>query len=413
MASAALTLSLLFSALFLTTTTTTTSALGINYGQIANNLPHPESVVPVAKSMGITRIKLYDADPHVLKAFANTGVEFVVGLGNEYLSDVADPNSKKALSWVKSNVQCYLPATKISYIAVGNEVLTSNDSSSLSPYLLPAMENIHTALISLNLHRQVTVTTPHSLAVLDVSYPPSAAVFRRDIAKKLACILDFHCKVGSPFLINAYPYFAYKADPKRVPLDFVLFEGSGIVDSGSGLHYDNMFYAQIDAVNSAVEKMGYAGKVKLQISETGWPSKGDTDEPGATPENACKYNGNLLKLLNQNKGTPMRPEMNFNVYVFALFNENKKPGPTSERNFGLLKPDGTPVYNLGFNLTGLGSGGSSGGGGGGGGSSDGTMPSVSLPGGNPPNGYLSINDGERLGVGVLSILCMIIIALQI
>ncbi|KAL1548056.1 glucan endo-1,3-beta-glucosidase 11-like [Salvia divinorum] len=405
MASPALTFSLLFSALLFTTSW----ALGINYGQIANNLPHPESVVPLAKSMGITRIKLYDADPHVLKAFANTGVEFVVGLGNEYLSDVTDP--KQALSWVKSNVQCYLPATKISYIAVGNEVLTSNDSSALSAHLLPAMENIHTALVALNLHRQVAVTTPHSLAVLDVSYPPSAAVFRRDISKKLFCILDFHCKVGSPFLINAYPYFAYKADPKRVPLDFVLFEGSGIVDSGSGLHYDNMFYAQIDAVNSAVEKMGYGGKVRLQISETGWPSKGDADEAGASPENACKYNGNLLKLLNRNKGTPMRPEMNFNVYVFALFNENKKPGPTSERNFGLLKPDGTPVYNLGFNLTALGSGGPSGGGGGG--SSDGTMPSVSLPGGSPPNGYLSFDDGERLEVGVLSILCMIIIALQI
>lgn len=365
--------------------------LGINYGQIANNLPHPEAVIPLAKSIGATRVKLYDADRHVLKAFANTGVEFVVGLGNEYLDAMRDPN--KALSWVKTNVQCYLPATKISTIAVGNEVLTFNDSA-LSSHLLPAMDNIHAALVSLDLHRQVAVTTAHNLGILDVSYPPSAGVFRRDLAQKLTCILDFHCKVGSPFLVNAYPFFAYKANPKQIPLDFVLFQGSGILDSGSGsgLHYDNMFYAQIDAVHSAMEKIGFKN-VRLQISETGWPSKGDPDEAGASPENARAYNSNLLKLLAEKKGTPMRPNLNLNVYVFALFNENQKPGPASERNFGLFKPDGTPVYNLGFNVTGLGSAnsnsnsnsdGNSGGGG--------TMPSVSLPAGTPPNGYLSIDE---------------------
>ncbi|KAL0394944.1 UNVERIFIED_CONTAM: Glucan endo-1,3-beta-glucosidase 11 [Sesamum latifolium] len=332
---------------------TAASSIGINYGQIANNLPHPEAVVPLVKSIGATRLKLYDADPRVLKAFANTGVEFIVGLGNEYLATMRDP--KQAQAWVKTNVQCYLPATKITCIAVGNEVLTFNDST-LASNLLPAMENIHAALVSLNLDKQVMVTTAHNLGILEQS--------------------------GLPFLVNAYPFFAYRANPKQIPLDFVLFEGSGIVDTGSGLHYDNMFHAQIDAVNSAIEKLGYKN-ICLQISETGWPSKGDADEAGATPDNARKYNRNLLKLIAEKKGTPMRPNLNLNIYVFALFNENQKPGPTSERNFGLFKPDGTPVYDLGFNVTGLASTNSPSAGG----SSGGTMPSVS----SPPNGYLSID----------------------
>ncbi|XP_042025882.1 glucan endo-1,3-beta-glucosidase 11-like [Salvia splendens] len=376
------------------------SPLGINYGQIANNLPHPESVVPLVKSIGARSVKLYDADPRVLKAFANTGVEFIVGLGNEYLARMRDP--KQALAWVKSNVQCYLPATKITCIAVGNEVLTLNDSA-LSSNLLPAMESIHTALVSLNLDKQVSVSTAHNLAVLDVSYPPSAGAFRRDLAPKLSCILDFHSKVGSPFLVNAYPFFAYKSNPKQVPLDFVLFgPGSGMVDQGSGLRYDNMFHAQVDAAYAAIDKLGYK-KVCLQISETGWPSKGDADEAGATPDNARKYNGNLLKLVAAKKGTPMRPNADLNVHVFALFNENQKPGPASERNFGLFKPDGTPVYNLGFNTTGLVSTNSS--------VSDG-VPSLSgFSPVNSSNGYLAItaDDAERLPIrGALSILCLMV-----
>ncbi|EEF43463.1 glucan endo-1,3-beta-glucosidase 11 [Ricinus communis] len=323
-------------------------SIGINYGQVANNLPSPDNVVPLVKSIGATKVKLYDADPRVLRAFANTGVEFIVGLGNEYLSKMRDPD--KAQAWVKSNVQAYLPATKITCITVGNEVLTFNDTS-LSDNLLPAMQSVHTALVNLGLDKQVSVTTAHSLAILETSYPPSAGAFRRDLAPCVTPILNFHVKTGSPFLINAYPYFAYKANPKQVSLDFVLFQANqGVVDPVSNLHYDNMLFAQIDAVYSALSSLGYK-KLPVHISETGWPSKGDGDEAGATPDNAKKYNGNLIKTICQRKGTPMRPSTDLNIYVFALFNENMKPGPTSERNYGLFKPDGTPAYSLGISST--------------------------------------------------------------
>lgn len=321
------------------------TSIGINYGQIANNLPTPENVIPLVKSIGATRVKLYDADPKVLKAFANTGVEFTVSLGNEYLAKMRDPDCAKA--WIKSNVQAYLPATKITCITVGNEVLTFNDTS-LSGCLLPAMESVHTALVNLGLDKQVSVTTAHSLGVLGSSYPPSAGAFRKDLVDCMTPILDFHVKTASPFLINAYPYFAYKGSPKQVSLDFVLFQpNQGIVDPASNLHYDNMLFAQIDAVYAALASLGYK-KLLLHISETGWPSKGDEDEAGATPENAKKYNGNLIKLISSKKGTPMRPNCDLNIYVFALFNENLKPGPTSERNYGLFKPDGSPAYSLGI-----------------------------------------------------------------
>lgn len=372
---------------------TKVESIGINYGQIANNLPSPDEVVGLVKSIGATKVKLYDADPKVLKAFANTGVEFMVGLGNEYLSKMRDPS--KAQAWIKSNLQPYLPATKITSIFVGNEILTFNDTS-LTSNLLPAMQSVHTALLNLGLDKQITVTTTHSLAILQTSYPPSSGSFRPDLAPCLAPILSFQAKTGSPFLINAYPYFAYKDSPKQVSLDYVLFQpNQGMVDPSTGLHYDNMLFAQIDAVYSALGSLGY-GKLPVHISETGWPSKGDEDEAGATVENARKYNGNVIRVMGSKKGTPLRPNSDLNIYVFALFNENMKPGPTSERNYGLFKPDGTPAYNLGFSLSSASSPSSSND------AVNNSSSSTSTDAGSPPNpptsstGYLSISSATSL-----------------
>jgi exo-beta-1,3-glucanase (GH17 family) len=319
------------------------ASLGINYGQLGNNLPVPSEVIPLIHSIGAKRVKLFDANPLILRAFANTDIELMVGLGNELLSEMRDPQN--ALTWVKANVQVYLPATKITGIMVGNEVLTLYNVD-LSNNLAPAMQSIYGALLSLGLHKNISVVTAHSFNIMGFSYPPSAGAFEQDLREYMTEILNFHEQTGSPFYINVYPYFAYKGSPKKIPLDYVLFEpNSGFVDPTTHLFYDNMLFAQIDAVYSAISLLGYKG-IHVCVSETGWPSKGDIDEVGATLDNAAKYNGNLINMVAENKVTPLRPSSDLDIYIFALFNENMKPGPTSERNFGLFQPDRTPVYPL-------------------------------------------------------------------
>ncbi|PPD66920.1 hypothetical protein GOBAR_DD36204 [Gossypium barbadense] len=103
--------------------------VGINYGQIANNLPSPARVSYLLRSLNISRVKLYDADPNVLLAFANTNVEFIIGLGNEYLQNMTDPI--KAQNWIQQRVQPYLTRTKITCITVGNEVYKTYDHQNL------------------------------------------------------------------------------------------------------------------------------------------------------------------------------------------------------------------------------------------------------------------------------------------
>jgi exo-beta-1,3-glucanase (GH17 family) len=340
----------LLSGLALSNALSSTSATttGINYGQVADDLPSPELVVGLLQTSNINRVKLYSTNETVLKAFANTGIELVVGVANDNVGNMTDPN--KATEWVNENIQAYLPATKIIGIAVGNEVYTGTDTQ-LMANLVPAMKNIHSALVSIGADTNIKVTTPHALSILGTSYPPSAGSFESKLESLMEPLLALLSQSDSPFFINAYPYFAYKADPSQISLDYVLFEpNAGVVDSNSNTRYNNMLYAQVDAVYSALSALGYPN-LEVIVSETGWPSMGDADEAGATLQNAQTYNGNLFQLLAQNKGTPLKPNVVLQAYLFALFNEDMKPGATSERNYGLFQPNGIAVYNVGLTGT--------------------------------------------------------------
>lgn len=326
-----------------------TGTYGINYGRIADNLPPPESVVTLLKAAKIKNVRIYDADHSVLKAFKGSGLELIVAIGNEYLKEMS-VYEDNAISWVKENVQAFLPDTHIKGIAVGNEVLGGTDLE-LAEALLGAIKNVYNALKTLNLADEIEVSSPHSEAVFANSFPPSSCIFKEDVVVYMNPILDFFSQIGSPFYVNAYPFLAYKSDPEHIDIKYALFQpNSGIHDAKTGLHYDNMFDAQIDAAYAALQAAGY-DNMEVRVSETGWASAGDENEAGATVANARIYNLNLRKRLFKKKGTPFRPKKVVKAYVFALFNEDLKPGPTSERHFGLFKADGSIAYNIG--LTGL------------------------------------------------------------
>lgn len=146
-------------------------------------------------------------------------------------------------------------------------------------------------------------------------------------------------------MVNPYPFFGF--DPTRPEtLNYALFKpNGGVFDKMTGLNYTNMFDAQMDAVFTAMKKLGY-DDVELVVAETGWPSAGDPNQPGVGIENAVSYNGNLIKHVNSGKGTPLMPNRTFETYIFSLFNENLKP-TVSERNYGLFKPNLAPVYDVG------------------------------------------------------------------
>ncbi|KAG8377768.1 hypothetical protein BUALT_Bualt08G0067800 [Buddleja alternifolia] len=325
------------------------SFIGVNYGQVADNLPPPAATAKLLQSTAIQKVRLYGSDPAIIQAFANTGIGIMIGTSNSDIPAMAsDPNFAK--NWINTNVIPFYPASKIILINVGNEVMSYNDRN-LMTQLLPAMQNVQNALDSAGLGGKIKVSTVHSMAVLTQSEPPSSGSFDPTIGDLLKGLLGFNDANGSPFAINPYPYFAYRSDPRAETLAFCLFQpNSGRVDSGTKIKYTNMFDAQVDSIRSAINAMGFKG-VEIVVAETGWPYKGDGNEVGASIENAKAYNENLIAHLRSTVGTPLMPGKSIDTYLFALYDEDLKPGPTSERSFGLFKPDLTMTYDVGLSKT--------------------------------------------------------------
>ncbi|KAK3136432.1 hypothetical protein QOZ80_5BG0434310 [Eleusine coracana subsp. coracana] len=218
-------------------------------------------------------MRIYDPiNKGALDALRNSGITLILDTANDRLGEFAS-NPSAAASWVQANVRPYYPAVNIKYIAVGNEVEGGATQS-----ILPAMRNIHNALIAAGLSH-IKVSTSIKFNVIADSYPPSAGRF-------------------------AQPYIMY-------------------------------------AIHAALEKAG-APSVRSVVSESGWPSAGGS---GASIDNARKYNQGLINHVDQ--GTPKNRQA-LETYVFAMFNENQKPGDATEKHFGLLYPNMSLVYPIRF-----------------------------------------------------------------
>ncbi|CAM8954469.1 unnamed protein product [Rhodiola kirilowii] len=317
--------------------------IGVNWGRIANDLPDPPNVVKLLKTHGISRVKLFDTDSTVLTALANSNISVVVCMPNELLSDAAASQSFTD-AWVNSNISAHVPATNIISIAVGNEVFV--DPKNTTKFLVPAMKNVYASLTTVNLSH-IKISSPIALSSLATSYPTSSGAFKPELVDStIKPMLDFLRRTESSLMVNVYPFFAYAANSDTISLDYALFkDNSGVVDQGSGLRYASLFEAQIDAVFAALKAIQFED-LKISVTETGWPSIGDENEIGAGHENAAAYNGNLVRRVLNGTGTPMKPKEPLDVYLFALFNENQKHGPTSERNYGLFYPNQQKVYDI-------------------------------------------------------------------
>ncbi|XP_062194224.1 probable glucan endo-1,3-beta-glucosidase A6 [Phragmites australis] len=323
--------------------------IGVNYGRVADDIPPPRRSVELLRAAGAGSVKIYDANPAVLRTLAGTRMRVSIMVPNEIIPDLA-ASAAAADRWVAENLVPYLPETRVKFLLVGNEVLSDQSiAGSTWPRLVPAMENLHRSLRARGISSVKIGTTLAMDTLADGAFPrpPSAAAFRPDIADAVVRpLLHFLNGTNSYYFVDTYPYFVWSENNLTVPLDYALFQGGArYVDPGTGLTYTNLLDEMLDAVVVAMAKLGY-GHVKLAIAETGWPNGCDYDQIGGNVHNAAIYNRNLAIRMAKNPGTPARPGAKMPVFVFSLYNENLKGGPGTERHWGLYYANGTAVYQI-------------------------------------------------------------------
>ncbi|CAK9176120.1 unnamed protein product [Ilex paraguariensis] len=283
----------------------------------------------------------------ILKALKGTDLQVSVMVPNEIITNISS-NQTLADQWVLANVVPFYPETMIRYLLVGNEILSQPDTTTWFN-LVPAMRRIKYSVKKYKLHK-IKVGTPLAMDVLESSFPPSNGTFRSDVSVKVVKpLLQFLNRTKSFFFLDVYTFFPWSSDPINIKLDYALLMAKNITytDPVSGLTYTNLLDQMLDSVVFAMKRLGYPN-IRLFIAETGWPNGGDIDQIGCNIYNAATYNRNVVKKLMSKPpvGTPARPGTVLPAFLFALYNENQKPGPGTERHFGLLYPNEKNVYEI-------------------------------------------------------------------
>ncbi|XP_031740439.1 glucan endo-1,3-beta-glucosidase [Cucumis sativus] len=314
-------------------------AVGVNYGLNSDNLPKPNEVINLYERCGINIVRIFEPNHEILHALC--GKENLVlwlGTRNEDIEGFAT-NQEVANAWVNANVVRYYKDVNIAYITVGNEVVPGDAAS---PFVANAIKNMMQALDNAGVQSDIKVTTVVAMTVLEVSSPPSAGAFSAIAArtmKDIGNVLESSC---APILVNVYPYFAYASNPQQISMSYALFTSTSPVVVDGDLQYFNLLDAMVDSFYAALEKIGVEG-VRIGISETGWPTKGN--EPFTSVENALTYNKNIVEHVSSGVGTPRMPNLQYDVVLFEMFNEDLK-SPGVEQNFGFFDPSMNPVYSF-------------------------------------------------------------------
>lgn len=331
----------LFSVLVMSVWVGWVQGLGVNWGTMATHPLSPDIVVQMLKDNGITKVKLFDAEEHTMKALANTGIQVMVGIPNDQLQMIAT-STKDAANWVETNVTEFNldGSVDIRFVAVGNEPFLESYNGTFIQYTFPALQNIQNALNKAGLSN-IKATVPLNADVYEGDVP-SEGQFRTDINDLMIQICQFLASNGAPFTVNIYPFLSLYSN-ENFPVDFAFFDGTGQPLIDGNVQYTNVFDAALDTLFWALKKSGFPN-LPVLVGEVGWPTDGDKH---GNINFAQRFNQGLLKNIMSGLGTPMRFKA-AETYLFSLVDEDAKsiaPG-NFERHWGIFQYDGTPKYAL-------------------------------------------------------------------
>lgn len=320
--------------------------IGVNWGTMAIHPLPPKIVVQMLQDNGIQKVKLFDADENTMKALAGSNIEVMVAIPNNMLAIMNDYDAAKR--WVDRNVSRYMfdGGVNIKNVAVGNEPFLASYNGSFINTTFPALQNIQNALNDAGFRDVIKATVPLNADVYNSpssNQVPSAGRFRNDISDIMTQIVHFFNQNNAPFTVNIYPFLSLYAN-KDFPFDYAFFEGTSKPVVDNGIQYTNVFDANFDTLVSALKAAGVP-ELPIVVGEVGWPTDGDIN---ANIKNAERFYNGLLPRLARKQGTPLRPNVDIDVYLFGLIDEDAKsidPG-NFERHWGIFHYDGQPKFPM-------------------------------------------------------------------
>ncbi|XP_047148630.1 glucan endo-1,3-beta-glucosidase 5-like [Vigna umbellata] len=324
------------------------SAIGVNWGTVSFHKLNPSTVVDLLKDNKISKVKVFEAEPEVLKPLMGSGIQVMLGIPNGMLALLSTSPTAADL-WLRQNVSAYIGkhGADIRYIAVGNEPFLTSYNGEYQNLVMPAILNLQQSLVKANLASYIKLVVPCNADAYESSLPSQGA-FRPELTQIMTQLVQFLNSNDAPFVVNIYPFLSLY-DNKDFPQDYAFFEGTTHPVTDGNNVYTNAFDGNYDTLVAALTKLGY-GQMPIIIGEIGWPSDGAI---GANISAAKVFNQGLLSHVLNNKGTPLRPGAPpMDIYLFSLLDEGAKsilPGGF-ERHWGIFSFDGQAKYPLDLGL---------------------------------------------------------------
>ncbi|KAK7301635.1 hypothetical protein RJT34_12505 [Clitoria ternatea] len=329
-------------------TSTVAQGVGVNWGTLASHPLPPPKVVKLLKSNNINKVKLFDANSDVLQALFGSNIAVTVAIPNSMLKSF-NSSKKAADSWVHDNVTRYMSnggsATRIEYVAVGDEPFLKSYGEQFHPFLIGAAMNIQAALKRAKLDSKVKVVVPCSFDSFELGTNSTSEVhFRPGLNKTMIELLTFLDKHGSPFFVTIAPFLT-PLQTKNISLDFFLFKETVRPHNFSHKTYKNSFDLSYDTVVTALSAAGFPN-MDIVVAKIGWPTDGAANASSNLAETFMK---GLLNHLHSNLGTPLRSHKPpLETYILSLLDEDQRSIASGnfERHWGVFTFDGQAKYRV-------------------------------------------------------------------
>jgi len=309
--------------------------VGVSYGRLFASSPLPVDQAMHQIKQHFSLVRFYDFDEELMNAAVNQGLEIILTVPNEKLSQLDSLAS--AESYVTTSVEPW--KTSVKTIIVGNEIF-ENGGQGQPAQVVGRMQNLTTALGNKGI-THIPVTTNINLAVLAVSYPVDQSVFQNQYTANLTTILQYTDSGPGFVFVNIYPWYAIQQNPGDIKLGYATFQGPPVW-CRNGPECQNLFEAQYLAWNYAVQALLPGNKTTAYIGETGWASAGGPHPELSTAEIEGTYINGYIKWVKAQ--TPAIPSL-----LFEMYDEPNKPGDNQEPHWGLFQENGTAKFSLAAN----------------------------------------------------------------